>query len=79
MFKRKFSLNQKGLALLLTIKLILLLPKAKNQTTVVVKPKFTRHPHSAKAFSSPEQIYKNVKHHWKLTSLRVKVDKPKST
>ena len=59
-------------------KLFLLL-KAKYKTKLVERPKIKRHPHTAKAISSPDHIYKKFEQHGKLTSLGLKSDKHKST
>ena len=64
---------------LLSTLIIFLLLNAKYQTQIIERPRFQRYPHTAKAFSSSEHIYKHVKHHRKLISLGVKVDKPKTT
>ena len=76
-FKRNDALNQKVFFWLLANKIIILVNKAQYQTQSVERTKIKQHPQTAKAFSSPEYIYKKVEHPGKLNSMGVKVDKLK--
>ena len=60
--------------MLLSTYIIFLFLKAKYPTQIVEKPKFKRHQHIAKAFSSPEDIYKHVEHHFLVESMLIMND-----
>ena len=65
-FRRKFALYQTVLFLLLSAWIVFWLLKAKYQIQIVERPKFKQHSYIAKAFISPEHIYKHVENHNKL-------------
>ena len=56
-----------------------MLLKAQYQTQIVERHTFKQNPHTAKAFSSQEHIYKKFEPHGKLTFFWVQVDKPNLT
>ena len=72
-YKRKCALNQKVCFCFRPLKLF------HYYSRLNTKHKWLKDPRTAKAFSSPEHIYKNVEHHGKLTPLGDKAEEPKST
>ena len=63
-----FKDTNKSVFFLLATWISFLLLNAKYHTQIVKRPKSKWHPHIAKAFSSPENIYKNIEHHGELVN-----------